>query len=207
MSSEPPSRITVVVADKSSLVRKGLEVLLDEDPHFQLQALADDGTQFLEAVRKFKPKVGVIGWVMPNTDGRQVLEALRDCEDRPSLIVYTGHAQRDVPRQVMRLGGSGLCFKSDPPEQLLDTIASAAAGRMAFPFVDVRSLDDCRLASLTTRERELLAALSGGSSNAQLAERFTISVQTVKFHLKNIYEKLRVANRAHAVALYVAENE
>ena len=107
----------------------------------------------------------------------------------------------------MRLGGSGLCFKSDPPEQLLDTIASAAAGRMAFPFVDVRSLDDCRLASLTTRERELLAGLSGGASNAQLAEKFTISVQTVKFHLKNIYEKLRVANRAHAVALYVAENE
>ena len=64
MSSEPPSQITVVVADKSSLVRKGLEVLLDEDPRFQLQALADDGTQFLEAVRKFKPKVGVIGWVM-----------------------------------------------------------------------------------------------------------------------------------------------
>ena len=207
MPTNNPSPITVVVADKSSLVRKGLEALLAEDPRFELLAIAEDGAQFLEDVVKFEPKVGVIGWVMPNTDGKQILEALRDREHAPLLIVYTGHAQPDVPRQVMKLGGSGFCFKSDPPEQLLDTMASAAAGRMTFPFVDVRSLDDCRLTSLTARERELLAALSDGDSNAQLAKRFKISVQTVKFHLKNVYEKLRVANRAHAVALYVSEND
>jgi two-component system nitrate/nitrite response regulator NarL len=206
MSSNSATPIRVVVADKSSLVRKGLEVLLAEDPRFEPVALANDGVQFLAAVEKFKPSVGVIGWVMPNTDGRQVLQALRDDETAPRLIVYTGHAQADVPRQVMSLGGAGFCFKSDPPEQLLDAIASAAAGRMVFPFVDVRALHDCRLGSLTTRERELLAALSDGHSNAQIAARYEISVQTVKFHLKNVYEKLQVGNRAHAVALYVSEN-
>jgi two-component system nitrate/nitrite response regulator NarP len=75
---------------------------------------------------------------------------------------------------------------------------------MVFPYVDVRALHACPLASLTPRERELLAALSKGSSNAQLALDFEISVQTVKFHLKNVYEKLGTANRAQAAALYVS---
>jgi two-component system nitrate/nitrite response regulator NarP len=77
---------------------------------------------------------------------------------------------------------------------------------MIFPFVDVRALHSCPFSSLTPRERELLAALSEGNSNAQLAARFEISVQTVKFHLKNVYEKLGIGNRAQAVALYVSEN-
>jgi two-component system nitrate/nitrite response regulator NarP len=67
-------------------------------------------------------------------------------------------------------------------------------------------LHSCPLSSLTPREHELLAALSEGKSNAQLAARFEISVQTVKFHLKNVYEKLGIGNRAQAVALYVSEN-
>jgi two-component system nitrate/nitrite response regulator NarP len=79
-------------------------------------------------------------------------------------------------------------------------------GQMIFPFVDVRGLHNCPLSSLTPRERELLAALSEGNSNAQLAARFEISVQTVKFHLKNVYEKLGIGNRAQAVALYVSES-
>jgi two-component system nitrate/nitrite response regulator NarP len=63
------------------------------------------------------------------------------------------------------------------------------------------------MSELTPRERELLAALSEGRSNAQLAARFDISIQTVKFHLKNVYEKLGIGNRAQAVALYVSEKD
>jgi two-component system nitrate/nitrite response regulator NarP len=105
----------------------------------------------------------------------------------------------------MRLGGAGFCWKSEPPSQLLDTVAAVAGGQMIFPYVDVRGLDSPPLASLTPRERELLAALSEGRSNAQLAAHFKISLQTVKFHLKNVYGKLGIANRAQAVALYVSE--
>jgi two-component system nitrate/nitrite response regulator NarP len=105
----------------------------------------------------------------------------------------------------MKLGGAGFCWKSEPPSQLLDTVAAVASGQMIFPYVDVRGLDRSPLASLTPRERELLAALSDGRSNAQLATQFGISLQTVKFHLKNVYGKLGIANRAQAVALYMSE--
>ena len=203
--AENPPPISVFVADKSSLVRAGLQGLLNEDKRFELVGLAENGADFLEVVDRQQFQVAVIGWVMPSMDGRSVLESLRERPGSPRVVIYTGHANSDLPRQVMRLGGAGFCWKSEPPSQLLDTVAAVASGQMIFPYVDVRGLDSPPLASLTPRERELLAALSEGKSNAQLAARFEISIQTVKFHLKNVYQKLGIANRAQAVAFYVNE--
>ena len=198
--------ISVVVADKSSLVRAGLQSLLDEDERFELVGIAENGEQFLTLVDQKPFQVGIVGWVMPGIGGRGLLDSLRDRPNAPRVVIYTGDPSTDVPRQVMRLGGAGFCSKSEPPSQLLDTVARVATGQMIFPFVDVRGLHNCPLSTLTPRERELLAALSDGDSNAQLASRFEISIQTVKFHLKNVYEKLGIGNRAQAVALYISEN-
>ncbi len=198
--------ISVVVADKSSLVRAGLQALLNEDERFELVGVAENGEQFLALVDQQPFQVGIVGWVMPGIGGRGVLDQLRDRSDAPRVVIYTGDPSSDIPRQAMRLGGAGFCTKSEPPSQLLDSVVRVATGQMIFPFVDVRGLHSCPLSSLTPRERELLAALSEGNSNAQLAARFEISVQTVKFHLKNVYEKLGIGNRAQAVALYVSEN-
>ncbi len=196
--------IDVVLSDKNPLVLSGLKQLLTDDERFTLVATVSDGKQFLEAVERMPFDVGVIGWVMPFCDGRGVLERMRDKPDAPRIVVYTGSADPYVSREVMTLGGAGFCSKSEPPEVLLDTIASVAGGRMVFPFVDVRGLDRHPLHHLTSRERELLAALSSGNTNAELAKQFDISVNTVKFHLRNLYDKLSVRNRAQAVALHAA---
>jgi two-component system nitrate/nitrite response regulator NarP len=199
------SPISVVVADKSPLVRAGLQGLLNEDERFDLLGVAENGEQFLTFVEQQSFQVGIVGWVMPGMGGRGVLDHLRDRPGSPRVVIYTGDPSSDIPRQAMRLGGAGFCSKSEPPSQLLDSVARVATGQMIFPFVDVRELHSYPLSELTPRERELLAALSEGSSNAQLAARFDISIQTVKFHLKNVYEKLGIGNRAQAVALYVSE--
>jgi two-component system nitrate/nitrite response regulator NarP len=206
MSTVNGTPISVVVADKSSLVRAGLQGLLNEDERFELVGVAENGEQFLTLVDQQPFQVGIIGWVMPGIGGRGVLDHLRDRSNAPRVVIYTGDPSTDIPRQAMRLGGAGFCSKSEPPSLLLDSVARVATGQMIFPFVDVRGLHSCPLSSLTPRERELLAALSEGNSNAQLAARFEISIQTVKFHLKNVYEKLGIGNRAQAVALYVSEN-
>jgi two-component system nitrate/nitrite response regulator NarL len=199
--------ISVVVADKSPLVRAGLQGLLNEDERFELLGVAENGEQFLTFVERQPFQVGIVGWVMPGMGGRGVLESLRDRPDAPRVVIYTGDPSTDIPRQAMRLGGAGFCSKSEPPSQLLDSVARVATGQMIFPFVDVRELHSYPMSELTPRERELLAALSEGRSNAQLAARFEISIQTVKFHLKNVYEKLGIGNRAQAVALYVSEKD
>ncbi|MBW2716935.1 MAG: response regulator transcription factor [Deltaproteobacteria bacterium] len=189
--------ISVVVADKSPLVRAGLQGLLNEDERFEVVGIAENGEQFLTLVDQQSFQVGIVGWVMPGIGGRGVLDSLQDRQDAPRVVIYTGDPSADIPPQAMRLGGAGFW---------LDSVARVAKGQMIFPFVDVRTLHSCPLSSLTPRERELLAALSEGNSNAQLATRFDISIQTVKFHLKNVYEKLGIGNRAQAVALYVSEN-
>ncbi len=199
--------IAIVIAEKNPLLQNSLIKLFAGDERFCLVAVTPDGERFLEAADKVQFDVGVIGWEMPGCDGRGVLQSLRNRADTPRIIVYTGSSNSDVPRQAMTLGAAGFCSKREAPEQLLDTIQAVAAGRMVFPFIDVSSLAADPLAGLTPRERELLAALAGGLTNQQMASQLDISLNTVKFHLKNLYDKLGVGNRAQAVAFYLKGRE
>jgi DNA-binding NarL/FixJ family response regulator len=197
--------IRIGFADKNPLVLRGLQSLFGEDRRFELVVSASDGERFLDAVARFEFDVGIIGWVMANGDGRAVLEALKERvtagSPLPRIVVYTG-ADLGVARTAMQLGAAGFLSKSEPPERLLDVVAEVARGRMMFPFIDInRAVADDPLACLTARERELLERLAEGLSNEGLARRFGLSPNTVKFHLRNLYEKLGAANRAQAVAV------
>lgn len=195
--------IDIAIADKSPIVQSGLRAMFENDGRFRVVAVAADGERFLEAIERLSFDVAVIGWEMPYQSGSAVLRAMRGGEEPPRIVIYTGSQDLDVPRQAMALGAAGFCHKSDPPERLVETMLSVARGRMAFPYVDVRLLELNPLAGLTDREREILAALAEGLTNQQLAGAFSISLNTVKFHLKNLYGKLDVDNRAQAVAKYL----
>jgi two-component system nitrate/nitrite response regulator NarP len=199
--------VDVFVADKSPLVRMAMKTLLGADARFNLLGTAEDGELFMRAVDRLTFRVGVIGWVMPYMDGPAVLRALRERPDGPRLLVYTGDPNPDIPRQVMELGGAGFCYKSDSPDRLLAAIDTVARGHMTFPYTDVTRMtarEASPLDVLTAREKELLGCLAEGQSNARIADRFGISVHTVKFHLKNVFGKLGVSNRAGAVAVFLA---
>lgn len=200
--------IRIGFADKNPLVLRGLQSLFGEDRRFELVVSASDGERFLDAVTRFEFDVGIIGWVMVNGDGRAVLEALkhRASAGAPRIVVYTG-ADLGVARTAMQLGAAGFLSKSEPPERLLDVVAEVARGRMMFPFLDLgRAAAADPLACLTARERELLERLAEGLSNEGLARRFGLSPNTVKFHLRNLYEKLGAANRAQAVAVLLGRD-
>ncbi|MFA7429038.1 MAG: response regulator transcription factor [Rhodospirillaceae bacterium] len=199
--------IEIVIAEKNPLLMSSLIKLFAGDDRFTMVATTPDGERFLSAVERLVFDVGIIGWEMPYLDGRGVLQTLQGKPNVPRMIVYTGSANPDVPRLAMALGAAGFCSKSDPPAQLLETVAAVADGRMMFPFVDVSQLASDPFAGLTPRERELLAALAGGLTNAQIAGKLDISLNTVKFHLKNLYDKLGVSNRAQAVAHYLKGRE
>lgn len=195
--------IELVIAEKNPLLQSSLVKLFGGDDRFNLLAMTPDGERFLQTCERMTFDVGVIGWEMPNLDGRGVLQALRGRTDAPRIIVYTGSGNPDVPRQAMALGAAGFCSKNDPPAHLLETIVSVASGKMVFPFIDVARLAADPFAGLTPRERELLSALASGLTNQQMAAQLEISLNTVKFHLKNLYDKLGVSNRAQAVAFYL----
>ncbi len=194
-------RIRVVLADKNPMVVSGVRHLLEGGGRFHVIATASDGESFLELARQHRFELGIIGWEMARGGGRWILQALRVQPRAPRIIVYTGSRDPEVPREVMALGGAGFCAKSESPERLRAVALEVAAGRMSFPFVDVRRLGHDPLAMLTRRERELLEALATGRTNARLASDLGVSVNTIKFHLKNLYEKLSARNRAEAVAM------
>ncbi|MEM6732356.1 MAG: response regulator transcription factor, partial [Myxococcota bacterium] len=180
MDNEPAAVVTVAIADKNPLLRIALEQLFNSDARFDLVSAASNGEEFVEHVERERPDVGVVGWVMPRCDGARVLERLRSSASTSRIVVYTGDPDPYVPKQVKALGGAGFCSKSVSPETLVETVLAVAAGRSVFPFVDVSALEDDPMATLTGRERDLLAALSSGRTNAELGVELGVSVNTVK---------------------------
>jgi two-component system nitrate/nitrite response regulator NarP len=195
--------VRVAVADKNPLIRAALKQLLSEDDRFELVHVTASCESFLKRVSETPVDVGVIGWVIGPCDGRFILDRLGGLDYPPRVIVYTGDVNRMVPAQVMRHGGAGFVSKSEQPEVLLDTIAVVAAGRMVFPYIDVRTIYDNPLTTLTRRELEVLADLASGRTNKQIARDLDVSLNTVKFHVRNLFQKLDVNSRGQAIALYL----
>ncbi len=201
--SSSKSIIRVGVADKSPLVQAALTHLFAEDQRFELVDVWADGESFLQSIEQCDLDVVVTGWVISPGNGRYILDQLRAHSNAPRIIVYTGAEGESVPAQVMAHGGAAFVSKSEQPAYLLDTVAAVAEGRMVFPFLDVRKIHRNPLTSLTKRELEVLSALATGQTNKQIAAAHGVSPNTVKFHIKNLFEKLSVSNRSQAIALYL----
>jgi DNA-binding NarL/FixJ family response regulator len=195
----------VVVADKNPIVRAGLVDIIRRDGRFDVVDTVSTGNAFIAMCLERHIDIGVIGWSLPDMTGGDVLETLKRRQSPTRVIVYTGEPACDVLRQTIKAGAWGFISKSDEPPVLLETISSVSHGRLCFPYLDMETLSKDPLDVLTTRERELLAALAHGWSNLQIAARIGISQNTVKYHLKNLYDKLGVNNRAMAVALFMSK--
>ncbi len=195
--------IDVAVCDKSPLILAGLDKLLTDDRRFNLVLKVTDGEEFLDAARQPRFTLAVIGWQLPTLHARDVLRALSRQASAPKIVVYSGTNDPAAPAETLQLGGAGFVSKRAPPERLLDVLSAVAAGDMVFPFVDIRKMRADPLENLTLRERSLLSALGSGQTNNQLAKEFGVSINTIKFHLRNLFEKLEVRNRAQAIAMFL----
>jgi two-component system nitrate/nitrite response regulator NarP len=201
VTSKAPIRVGL--ADKNPLMHAALKHLLSEDDRFELVFVAFNCEDFLHSVSEKPIDVGVIGWVIGPCDGRFILDHLNGLDNAPRIVVYTGDEGKTVPSQVMSHGGAAFVSKSEQPQVLLDTIAAVAAGRMVFPYIDVRSIYDNPLSTLTRREMEVLADLASGRTNKQIARDLGVSLNTVKFHVRNLFQKLGVNSRGQAIAMYL----
>lgn len=198
------TRPKLVIADKNPVMRAGLRELLSKDGRFNVIDCVATGNELIALAEQKPPDIIIMGWSLPDMKGGDVLSALKRRHVTSRVIVYTGEPGKDVLRQSVRLGAWGFISKSDDTELLVETVATVARGRMSLPYIDMQSLTSDPLGELTARERELLVALANGWTNLQIAARTGISRNTVKYHLKNLYDKLGVSNRAMAVALYMS---
>lgn len=194
--------IEVIVADGNALMLSALSEKFLRDPRFSLVATVSTAEAFLSTAIRMPVPLGVIDWALPALGGQRLLEVLRDQPGAPRVVVYAEDRGGETPRRALAAGAAGFCPRSAPVEELLDICADAAAGRMVFPFLDVRDLQADPIFQLTKRERAMLEAMAEGRTNKELAAEFDVSVNTVKFHLSNLYDKLGVKNRSQAISFY-----
>ena len=201
MDKENTRPIDIMLADSNPLVLSAMSEIFERDPRFSLVATSATAEGFLGMVMRVPVDVGVIDWNLPALGGAKLIEVLREQEHAPKLVVY-GDDAGDLPRLAMAAGAAGFALRSGEVDGLLSTSADVAAGKMVFPFVDIRELQQDPIHTLSRKERVMLEALSKGLTNRELSRELGISTNTVKFHLSNLYDKLSVKNRAQAIAFY-----
>ena len=200
---DPGKPIRVGIADKSPLMRAALKHLFSEDDRLQLVSASEDSEAFFKCLESAQMDVAVVGWIIPPGDARFILDRLQTRKNSPRVVVYTGFESEAVPAQVMAHGGAAFVSKNEQPVHLLDTIVQVAGGSMVFPYLDVSQLNANPLGTLTKRELEILASLAAGRTNKEIAAEKAVSTNTVKYHIRNLVEKLGVSNRGQAIALYL----
>jgi two-component system, NarL family, response regulator LiaR len=198
--------IRVFVVDDHPMIRHGLEAMLRSDSNLLWVGDAHDGADAVRVAPGAAPDVVLMDLVMPRLDGIAAITALRPLLPRTHFVVLTSLLDPVEVRRAMAAGASGFLLKNASSQELVNVILTAARGqRVMAPEVTDALIADGRERSpgsdLTGRERELLALMATGLSNQDIANRLSIAMPTVKFHVTNILAKLHADNRTEAVLI------
>jgi DNA-binding NarL/FixJ family response regulator len=202
-------KIRIVLADDHELVLEGLRSLIEAEPDMEVLAVAKDGGQCLDTVERIRPDVVVLDLEMGPMGGLQCLESLRTRYPAVHVLVLTAYSDGESMRAALEGGASGFALKTEPPQQTVASIRQVYRGQLVFPAAArrwlLRTPQPAEPSQPTDRELEILALVSEGLTNAQIARRLRVSDNTVKFHLQNIYLKLGVRNRTEAAAYFLRQ--
>jgi DNA-binding NarL/FixJ family response regulator len=164
-----------------------------------------DGAALLAAIERQRPDVAVMDLQMPAPEGLNCLAEIRRRELPVRVLVLTAFGDGESIQFALENGADGFALKTAPPRQTVDAIRQVGHGNLVFPPAARKWLWGHRpdtSPELSSREWEVLEAAATGLSNPQIAEQMSISENTVKFHLQNIFQKLGVNNRTEAAGFY-----
>jgi DNA-binding NarL/FixJ family response regulator len=194
--------IRILAVDDHPIFRKGVAVLVNAELDMKLVAEASTGAEAIELFRVHRPDVTLMDLQMPDLTGTEAIERIRN--EFPdarivALTTYTGDAQ---VLRALRAGARAYILKGHLHRELLDTIRAVHAGQKRIP-PDVaaelanHAVDD----ALSSREIDVLRLVANGNANKMIADRLSITEETVKSHVTNILSKLGANDRTHAVTI------
>jgi DNA-binding NarL/FixJ family response regulator len=202
MSASP---IRLVLADDHTLFRAALRRLLESEPGMSVVGEASDGVQAVKLVRRLQPDLLILDIAMPNLPGLGVLRELNELPDGVRTVVLAAEIEHAQLMEALRNGARGVLMKDSSVDVLFEGIRAVMGGEywiggtrlenLVQFFRTVPLAGPKESFGLTPRELQVVRSVVAGNKNRDAAERLSISPETIKRHLSNIFDKLGVTNR------------
>ena len=203
---------TVAIVEDNAVMRKTFSQWIDAAPGFRCVFACATAEEALAEIPRLKPDVVLMDVHLPGESGIACTARLKKELPEVQVIILTVYRNQELIFQALQAGACGYLLKRSSPVELLKAVAEVRSGgapmtseiaRMVVEAFQKKPASVASGDSLTNRESEILALLSEGLSNKEIADRVTISYDTVRAHLRHIYEKLHVRGRTEAVRMYL----
>ena len=210
--------IKVVIVEDISTIREGLKLLIDGTEGYSCQAAYSNCEDLLDDIRKNELDIDVIlmDIDLPGISGIEGIRRIKQISDDILILILTIYDENDLIFEALCAGASGYLVKKTPPGKLLEAIKEAHEGGAPMASNIARKVveyfqknqpvkKDNEEFQLTKREKEVLTGLVNGSSYKAIADNLNISIETVRFHFRNVYKKLHVHSQSEAVVKAIKE--
>jgi len=198
-------KITVLVAEDHTIVRKGICSLIDGKADIQVIGEAENGREAIDKVVALQPEVVVMDIAMPLLNGLEATRQIKKMYPQIKILALTMYTNEEYILQILQAGASGYVIKQAAPAELLSAIHAVYRGdSFLSPNISKTIIDEylrhttptapVEQEKLTDREREVLQLVAEGFTNQEIAEKLNISVKTVGVHRTNLMEKLEIHN-------------
>jgi DNA-binding NarL/FixJ family response regulator len=214
------SRIRILLADDHDLFREGLAGIIAAQPDMQVVGEAGDGLEAMVKARELKPDLVLMDIQMPGCDGLEATQKIKRELPETVIVMLTVRDEDEKLFEAIKHGAQGYLLKNIHSRELLDGLRGALRGEAAIsPILAGRMLEEFRrlgqqeprsavpgeMAVLTPREKEVLSLVAQSRSDKEIAAELSVSLHTVKSHLRNILAKLQVNSRREAA--WLAKNK
>lgn len=216
--SNGDARIRVVVADDHPVVRFGVRNMLEHDPAFQIVGEAGDGDEAITQTLDLEPDVLLLDVQMPRLPGLEAMRAIMDRSPRVKIIILTSTVSTQQVIEALQIGARGIVLKDSVAADLTTAMRAVLSGDYWIGGERVMNLvtalndlmkqaaatPERKTYGLTPRELDVVTCIVEGCSNKDVAKQFTISEETVKRHLSNIFDKTGVSTRLELALFAIA---
>ncbi|HEY3930313.1 MAG TPA: response regulator transcription factor [Candidatus Koribacter sp.] len=201
--------VRILIADDHTIFRDGLRRLLESEPEFDVIGEAADGGEAVAQARKLQPDVLLLDLAMPRVPGMDALRELTTEHGTTKIIILTAAIEKAQIVEALQIGARGIILKESATQLLLKGIRSVMAGQYWVGRESVADIveylkstsagaqadQQAKNFGLTKREMEILGTIVAGFTNKEIAKKFSLSEDTVKHHLTNIFDKVGVSSR------------
>jgi len=208
--------ITVAIVEDDDGIRRSLEWLLKSSPEFLCVAACKNYEEALRLIPKAAPQVILMDINLPDRSGIECTARIKEALPETQVVMITVYGDTEKVYNALRAGASGYILKRTPPARILQAIREVHAGGVAMSGEIARKVlgafreptpAPTEELNLSRREQEVLELLSQGCANKEIADKLSISIETVTWHLRHIYTKLHVRSRTQAALKFLSQKK